>query len=112
MKSINIIYKTFIKTLNSSFFWEDARVMVIFSIVISLIIRLTFKKIAVISHINWLEFVPYLIYVIGILFGSIMMCMPNGTGNVTQHFYLGILMYSITMFFCTILIHILTKNKM
>lgn len=27
-----------------------------------------------------------------------MLLFPNGTGGVTQHFYLGVLMYSLTMF--------------
>lgn len=53
--------------------------------------------------------VPYFLYFIGMLFGGIMIFFPNGTGGVTQHFYLGVLMYSLTMFVFAIIFSAIRK---
>ena len=87
----------------SSFFWEDGRVMIVFSLICSFLLGLLFKYIANRFSKKWIMFVPYLLYFIGMLFGGIMIFFPNGTGGVTQHCYLGVLMYSLTMFVFTIL---------
>ena len=87
----------------NSYFWEDGRVMIITSIIVSFLLRLLFKYIAKSYAKKHIELAPYLLYSIGMLFGGIMIFFPNGTGGVTQHFYLGVLMYSLTMFvFATI----------
>lgn len=101
--------ENFLRKLGSSFFWEDGRVMIVFAIIIGFLMRIGFRKLCIQTKKEWLAFVPYIIYLISALFGGIMMCMPNGTGNVTQHFYFGILMYSVSSCLSTIVIHLLTR---
>ena len=82
----------------SSFFWEDGRVMIVFSLIFSFLLSLLFKYIAQQFSKKRIMLVPYLLYFVGMLFGFIMSLFPNGTGGVTQHFYLCVPMYSLTMF--------------
>ena len=93
----------------SSSFWEDGRVMIVFSLICSFLLRLLFKYIANRFSKKWIMFVPYLLYFIGMLFGGIMISFPNGTGGVTQHFYLGVLIYSLTMFVFAIIFSAIRK---
>lgn len=88
------LLKWFSENLTSSLFWEDGRVMIIFCIVISGIFLI------VLGHatngfrqLNWKIWLPAVVCIPIIILSFIMLCFPNGTGGVTQHFYLGILMY-------------------
>ncbi len=84
-------FKKLFSHLSSSFFWEDGRVMIIISIAISIGFLIILYRI---TNLKWKVWLPVILCGPIIIFGAIMMFFPNGTGGVTQHFYLGITMYS------------------
>lgn len=79
------------------YFWEDFRVMIIASVIIGLSVELIMWKITNVTKTKWQLFIPIVICAAGLLFGGIMIFLPNGTGGVTQLFYLGVFMYSLSV---------------
>ncbi len=82
--------------LISASFWEDGRVMIVFAVIIGLSIELIMWKITKVTQKKRQLFIPLIICMAGLIFGGIMIFFPNGTGGVTQHFYLGIFSYSLS----------------
>ena len=101
------IIKYLLRQLSSAYFWEDGHVMIAVSLIISIMIELLLCKAATVSQKNWLLFMPAILCSISIVFGVIMLLFPNGTGGVTQHFYLGITVYSFAILVISVLLGIL-----
>jgi len=89
--------------LFSSSFWENGIVMIVFSIIIGILLEFFLFKFLEQSTKRWLIFLPSLICLVNIIFSVIMLVFPNGTGGVTQHFYFGILMYSLSVLIITLI---------
>ena len=103
MEFKNII-KIINKTILNEDFWENGLVMIIFSIIFGLIFELLTWSISRRYQIKNIIFIPSLLCLIIMSFGIIMLSFPNGTGGVTQHFYLGIIMYSLSILIVTLII--------
>ena len=77
-------------------FWENGTVMIVVCLIISAlftaVLCIATKGFKTSGRLLW---APAVVCVPIMLFGFIMLFFPNGTGGVTQHFYLGILMYAL-----------------
>ena len=90
MDFLNSLYRQF----SNSEFWENGTVMIVTCLIISIlfiailcIVSCGFKV------LGWRLWIPAIICIPIMLFCLIMLFFPNGTGGVTQHFYIGVLMY-------------------
>ena len=99
-------------------FWENGIIMIIICAIISVIFLIVLWIFTDGFKQRGLKvWMPVFICMPTMLFGGVMMLSSNGTGGFTQHFYLGILVYSfhilmLTSFgeFCIIVIRKLLKH--
>lgn len=79
-------------------FWEDGRVILFISAIISIInVIIVWIITKGYKEKKWFLRVPIMLFgIIGII-GFIMVLFPNGTFGVTQHFYLGIFAYAMSI---------------
>lgn len=96
------LIKWFSENLTSSFFWEDGNIMLAFCLVISgiFLIVLGFATNGF-RQLNWKIWLPAVVCIPIVILCLIMIFFSNGTGGVTQHFYLGILMYALCILIFT-----------
>ena len=93
-------FKNLIDNLTSSFFWEDGRVMLTACAIISIIFLILLWRLSNgFKLLSWKMWLPVIVCLPIMAFGGIMLRFPNGTGGVTQHFYLGLFMYAL----CTLI---------
>ena len=84
-------------------FLENGNVMFFISIIISiLLLFILWKQTNGFKILGWKLFLHAFLCIPFIIFGMIMIAFPNGTLGVTQHVYLGIIMYSL----CVLIFHI------
>ena len=90
------------ESLTSSLFWEDGKIMFTFCIVITGIFIIVLALVTNgFRQLNWKIWLPAVVCIPIIILCLIMTFFPNGTGGVTQHFYLGILMYTLCILIFT-----------
>ena len=90
------LVKWFSENLLSSYFWENGRVMLIFCASVSVIILIALWVVTNgFEQISWKVWLPVIVCVPIMILSILLSLLPNGTGGVTQHFYLGFFCYSL-----------------
>lgn len=92
---LNFFKSLYCQTLNEKF-WENGAVMISTCLIVSIIFIIILWIVTVkFTVLGWRMWLPVFVCTPCILFGAIMIFFPNGTWGMTQHFYLGILMYAL-----------------
>lgn len=92
---LNFLKSLYTQALNEKF-WENGTVMIVTCLIVSIIFITVLWIVTVKCKVlKWLMWLPVFVCTPAILLGAVMIFFPNGTGGVTQHFYLGILMYAL-----------------